>query len=345
LEQRIPSTCTLGSGHFIVGGASALGGSLHNGLCQTRSLADRPIFEATNTSIFIKLFESLVAKKIRRVALIGDSISVQLATFLSCDLLRSGFKISKCDEIKHSAVNIYMNERMGGCDLVEYVNPSGSHNILNGSKVYFYSKRMFLRAIDAPSTRGRIDSVMLEDTEGLIMPLMSLSGSSLVLLNAGLHLHRTGDPNVTRSIKIGLGKALYSVASRLRSHSSYLMFRETTSQHFPDGIDGLYETLSMNVSKAYFSSHPSSKCCDAINTTAARYHSDSDLISILNSIDASWRSVLGWIPLFQSSLPLQQYHVEKGRDRYYSRDCTHYIYAPGISSFLVVNLIAAIAAL
>jgi hypothetical protein len=341
-EQRIPSTCTFGSGHFIVGGASILSGNLHNGLCKTRGLADRPIFEAGNVSIFTNLFESLVEKKIRRVALIGDSISVQLATFLSCDLLRSGFKISKCDENISTAVNIFSNERMGGCDLVEYLNPSGSHNITVGSKVYFYSKRMGLRAVDNPATRNRIDQVMLEDTEAPILPFMRAPGASLVLLNAGLHLHRTGDANVTHSIKVGLGKALYSVASRLRKQNNYLMFRETTSQHFPDGIDGLYETLSTSRSKAHFAAHPTSMCCDIINTTAPRYHSDSDLISILNSINASWSSVLGWVPLYQSSLSLQQYHVEKGRDRYYSRDCTHYIYAPGISSFLVNNLIAAI---
>jgi len=106
----------------------------------------------------------------------------------------------------------------------------------------------------------------------------------------------------------------------------FLIFRETSAQHFSDRVGG-----SFHNEKSSIYSDTNRYCCNLDsnkNNIPLGKWSDDLLLIALNTIDLNWRKYLDWLPFYEMTNSLYDLHVEG--NPFGKADCTHFVYIPFI---------------
>lgn len=338
--QTVPRSCLVGTGHQMIGDAQS---SSKHKACLARPLWHRDsvdMFLKDGEVVFHRFMETVWAENIDAVSFFGDSVTVQLAHFISCDLLRSGnYYLTKCED---ESKNIFMNERYGGCDNITSRNGSKS--------LVLRSRRM-----DVACIYSKCNNISFDVHESLKQLLVAESEISrtLVIYNWGLHIHPKRIDNnpddYYEEVMNSISKSMLHYGAKLKArHNSILGFRETSSQHFNDAPDGQYELRSKNqlingVTPLCCPQHtPNNESIDFRDAYLLRYlrENDDNRANWSTSFPSFYSSSVLWIRFYQESLRLFDLHVEISRRQ--AVDCTHYIYAPGMSAVLLRSITMAL---
>lgn len=112
-----------------------------------------------------------------------------------------------------------------------------------------------------------------------------------------------------------------------RHPEAIVIWRESPAQHFPvesGAFEDIGHKLRQDQQEAMKDTH--GNCQQVMETT---YKSDS-IPTALNGLDPRWMQLLGFVPLFNETAryfyDLHSPHVKE--------DCSHFIYIPGVFSFL-----------
>lgn len=307
----IPKTCLIGHGHSNVGDAKQHQSSHSNNtheLCRNRGIHERRFGPKSINNVYVRFLDTLLSSGVRRIFLLGDSITIQLGNFLSCDLLRAGFAMEP------GSLNMFLNKAQGGSDIV--LNPSG-----NGS-LAITSIRTDVPCIYTPCEN--ISKSVTQFTNSVMWKFLKTPGT-IVVFNYGLHFHRS--VRDIDQIQAALAEQMLILAKRAKSSNSTLGFRETTAQHF-QSEDGLFEHI-VNYNSSDF-------CCVAPKTTYDIDYRDESIIKTLDDVDSAWRKSLAWFKFYTHSNQLFDTHTEKTGRRV---DCSHYVYDVDMSIGLLQSIL------
>lgn len=248
------------------------------------------------------LVQSLTARGISAFHFVGDSLMVQLKSFLNCDLVRSGSSAESApvSHQSYSAGPVHF-DYFGSFKWqdLRFSNYDGFDLVLNESLasfaaspapqvLFFEAGAVRLKPGAAPSSSKRRPSTLDED------PPTAMRNVAQALLTWA-HAH----PHVT------------------------VVLRETSAQHFAR-VGGSYEGTALSVVKTPFT-------CDRVPAKEEQIgnRANPPLLEALAELDADWRSHIGYVAFFNHSLALYDLHKE-GLSPHYSHgaDCTHWIYVP-----------------
>jgi len=318
----VPPTCNIGLGHANIGNA-VFQSSLHPFNCTLRGIIDRPIRENymlyNSSTKFDSTLDLLIELGYKSVVFIGDSVTIQLSHFLSCDLIRSGYISKKCGRFSVSSSERSKN---GGCDIWESKTDPQKSITLNTQLSGFpcvYS--------NCTDPRETIENSLV----GTANRIVKNKVRQLIVLNFGLHLHQKDFPFPDSYIEF-FASGLLKAAKEAGKANSTLVFRETSSQHFSYTEDGLF-AKETNL-------HYSKYCC-VKKSPRSSYPTDDLLLNFLDDLDPNWRlknSSLKWANFYEKSLQFHSLHAEFSLFRRGGVDCTHYIYVPGMSSLLTASI-------
>lgn len=324
----IPPMCRLGSGHMKVMhfAVTALTKKPHSE-CQDRAIYERPSLRSHTSSadgsaqqgMFIS---ALVRHNFTRVMYIGDSITMQLAHFTACDLIRGGHWLK-------SITGLHALES-------EEIKRSGSSlvvDVVSNQRVAFMASLWQDLCVWIECSKIPIDVMQKTRTE-VHMP--ASEPQTLVVVNVGLHL----DPKLKgfRSIIESFAESLLRTAKDIvrKNQSSLVAFRETSGQHFSASSQGYYEHQDLGYQNS------SQYCCarnqhvDADSESAMDFR-DRILYARLTELDPDWRRYLLWIKFYRHSRAhSEDLHVEQGQRG--AVDCTHYVYDPDYSDSISAAL-------
>ena len=277
-----------------------------------------------SAAVFTTLFQVLKNRNISNISFLGDSISMQVAKMFGCDLFRSSF------------INV-----VNGEPLLVSVPPSNTKQYatfeMNGQYLSINSSRLFTPCIEYTLPEcNTSESIQLFyynhikfELENMIQITTTSSSSKIIIFNVGLHFRLQNANNFIPAA----AKALLDVAKQ-NHKKNFILFRETSSQHFNGHSGGYYDGNITSSSTSTSTSHRSSirLCCDrSIETKAIEEGNwrNTYFRSSLDLLDKEWYRYIGWLPFFSVTLPLHDLHDEL--NPYNSRgqvDCSHFIYKP-----------------
>jgi len=164
----------------------------------------------------------------------------------------------------------------------------------------------------------------------------TIRGRTLLIFNQGLHIQNTA--NTDKIIGYISSKLIHFAKSHL--DRCYVMFRETSAQHFATLPGGEYvhlEEAPLN--------HvgPGEFCCDNNHSEAAVQNSNwrnRKFLYHLSREDVSWNSYIEWLPFYNLTSQLFDIHIEVHLNSVV--DCTHFAYLPFLFAPLWYNIEAGI---
>lgn len=329
---EIPKMCRLGSGHMKVMAFAVAGltGKPHR-QCQDRAIFERPTLRShnMNTSIdginsrpySIGSFLGAISRhNFTAVHYLGDSITMQLARFTVCDLIRDGFSVYEVqqkepiasEEVHRGATTIF--------------DPVTNKNI------EFHAQLWQDICVWGPCPN--IAHEVLTRVKNTVLP-EALRPQTLLVVNAGLHF--TPEIDHYAMVVESFAESLLRVAKEVyeRDEGSLIAFRETTAQHFSSAPGGYYERQKQD--EHAYSSHCCEKHDDAGENAEIMDYRDQIVHDRLTELDPHWHRYILWIKFFRYSREHgDDLHVEQGQRG--AIDCTHYLYDPDYTDSLSSTL-------
>jgi hypothetical protein len=255
--------------------------------------------------------DTLLRNHYAEVIFLGDSVSVQFGHFLGCDLARRGFKMKKC-----AANGLAARSNVGGCDIITSKNGLGTLKVV--------SERHWMHCLeDGCPIQG--ERGLKSEVNNVFKMYKKFSIRQLLVYNIGMHVRRNFEHNVSTFAEYFL-----SSSKLMAKHNTSVIFRETTSTHFPYSTDGAY-----NKSK-----HNFKKCCDKSVDPSKSYRTDKTILSSFQKADPNWKDHVSWMSFHNETQPLYNLHTNMGR---MGVDCAHFIYVPGISTLYINGILASLA--
>ena len=332
---KIPEGCYLGSGHQIISYFAPVAADSRKD-CRYHSIFDRPTILHTQQQNTLKetknFIHTLLHYNYTRFVSIGDSVAMQLARFIGCDILRDGIQI--LDNCGGSLLSMSKN---GGCSTINILHNNHMRQIV------MYTVRFQDLCIYHDCTVNTTEHIRQIVHSVIRFHAISYNNTAL-LFNVGLHM--TDDvPNNTLVLEsfaehfLELGKEL-----KARQGNSVLLFRETTGQHFPSQT-GYYERNIVLNSTEYCCRSISASISNSNNVVLDRSinkitednntkhiydtidYRDKHIYKHLSNIDPQWHNYIIWIKFFEYTRShYSDMHLEIGND------CTHYMYNPSVNS-------------
>jgi hypothetical protein len=334
----IPPTCILGTRHRK---AVSSEDDSRRPLWQRRDHLIEPLRSGWDIG---ELVDNLLRQGFTSVHLVGDSVSIQMGHFLSCDAIRSrGVSVEEAEfegakPKHHQCRNMYLNDRKGGCDTI--VRPGVG-------KLTVTSARWELKCFGSKCLD--LQKGVRKDVVKQILSTLRRQGVNrqrlLVIFNYGLHFSKPRHKlypeleSFREDVIAGLASGLVEVASKLKArNNSQLVFRETSSQHFTWTPDGSY-TLP-------FTQHrdrvPHPPYCSKAKVPLTEYPTDASLRRHLAQ-NVSRAGNVVWQEFYKLSQLAVNLHTEMKKSDFddgFHVDCTHYIYVPFYFSGLVFRSLA-----
>lgn len=280
------------------------------------------------------LLSSMILNGADRYILVGDTMTNQKGKFLGCDLARSdGIVIANT---KNDLLDVNLHPRSSAEFYLEPTNPLIPP--LTKEKPFSISLNRYTLPCpdevnpDNPNCIADKDfSRRIYNTYKAEM-LQYLSGGGVgnkkkvLELNFGLHVVNEGD------LHKEYFEAILNIAKEGRG-SFYVLWRETSAQHFAFRKNGLYfgENTGSNHSNSGFP--PDHYCCDALSShdPSSRYDVIADWRNVkartfLDELDPLWSRYIGWVPFYDFTDTLYDMHLEANYA--FNSDCTHLLYTP-----------------
>ena len=144
-----------------------------------------------------------------------------------------------------------------------------------------------------------------------------------IIFNQGLHFNV--DDHLSRKYIDVFAYHLLLFAKK-KKDTVLIAFRETTAQHFSGSNGGLYDTNNRYRNVNSQTTSIDNYCCTKVdaNNIVSNWRNIRFKES-LDKLDSNWKSLIGWIPLFNLTLKYFDLHQEL---RYDNIDCTHFLYIP-----------------
>ena len=246
-------------------------------------------------------FHTLSGTGINKILFAGDSITDQTFKFLLCDMLRlENVTVIHQDELSATVT-------VNGITISALKIRSLMINAISMQKKL---------AIDE-DLHAFVDKLFLE-----ISLKRSVSGRTLLIFNQGLHIQTTD--NSDKIIQYFSTKLIQFAKTDLNEF--YVMFRETSAQHFPKLPGGDYD-ISMNSKQ--FPYAPNEFCCyknQNLETIHKANWRNRKFHDYMTQSDSLWNTYIGWLPFFNFTARLDDTHVDVTQKLYV--DCTHFAYFP-----------------
>ena len=330
LKERVPDTyfpwgkfgnkklidkCTVGIGHHPYIGLNHVLTYNYSAAesCSSRSIYQRNSLRSSwiqSTGLdyynFDNFFILLKNHHINEIVYLGDSMSEQILNFFICDISRlGGIKI--------------ITAKTEGKEVTARIQHIATKHMIN---IDFF--KLYYTDIGFRNLKSHLDFALSKQ---------ATVGKTLLLYNQGLHIHQNAD-KIIKEIAVTLIRF-----AKLNYRKFYVLFRETSSQHFRNPGGG-YSSSSGTITLSQFNnSHHINQdnnlpyCC---NTLPENEIADSESFwrnrqfkEAFNQIDPMWEQYIGWIPFFNFTLFLHDVHVEVFYEkRALKLDCTHYMYIP-----------------
>lgn len=309
----VPQKCDIGHGHEMIGSARVASFSSGNMThrCQHRAINERNFGPKALNGIKSHFVDTLISRGFKKVTIIGDSVTIQLGNFLSCDFIRGGFSVTP-----ETRFTMAENSRFGGGDLIKSHNGNGSVTIasvrMDAPCIYDACKDVDVAVRNFADNFGKIVS----------------SQGQILIFNCGLHLHRKNMGSMYTAIQEALARHMLRVSKTIKHNASLLAFRETTAQHFQGATDGLYENILQ-------SNNSSDHCCAKPQVVHEIDERDSDIIQNLEHLDPEWRKSLSWVKFHKISEKFFDMHVESS----HGLDCSHYVYDVGMTDEFLQSIL------
>lgn len=334
----LPSPCHAGIARRTIGLHALVGKTIGSGTnrCRYRSIWERPyhhLIDADKDHDYIKQYLSAFeSSAFSAMTEFGDSVTVQINHFFSCDLLRYGYSLSACGR----APLRYQQHTSYGCDII--------HHHLSKKKLVMEVQGILLPCIyQICKDANHTVSTYLDGVFSSRFNNSNGQGRQIVVFNYGLHLPNAKAANtIIQSIAQQLIKwsKLYDAAG------DRLAFRETSAQHFHEN-DGEFshQSVERHVAPSVHNNHSRSHeadvpfCCEQIKLEFSKhlYSTDALLLEYLNSFESNWRSSLKWLPFHDLSKQLYDVHFESNGQS--PTDCTHYVYGSKMYGILAQSLV------
>eukprot|EP01041_Mallomonas_annulata_P012450 gene12450-26193_t len=291
--------CQLGFGHAGQGGLAARETALapDGDSCHVRTISQRTGLRSVwrssahpkiHRGALDDLFQFLKTNNVKHIAFVGDSITMQLSKFFGCDISRTPgvsiagntFLLQHSNKLEQSAsfegwghtlhvstsktkvACTYDLTRAEGCDTLENKRVS-VYNLMKGALLH----------------AGRTGTT---------------TSPTIVVYNAGLHVFSSNRDWIIAPMV----RALLTAARESRGQF-YIVFRETSTQHFLSRRGGCYDG---ELSKSYRGG--SDFCCGKLDETEAiagdwrnRMYQEE-----FRRQDPHWERHVGWLPFFNTTL-------------------------------------------
>eukprot|EP01041_Mallomonas_annulata_P003126 gene3126-6147_t len=334
------TTCSLG---FGLDNKGDLSGKSHakmaggGGLCSVRSIRERKSLKSMWKSNYPlksieylpELFKVLKRKNIHNLILFGDSITRQIVRFLSCDLMRT----SNVTVLRNSS--LFYTTREGEGNFSEFQYNGHFLRVILGENSDECLSKLENQHANSTSTSFKSKKSLYKTMKYsfyCVTAGSTITNPSVLIFNAGLHLY-AGNKFFKLYI-YPIIKAFITFAKESQGRV-YVLFRETSAQHFTARIGGCFDA------KTSLSYKPGDLCCTQSSDLSIAYAGDwrnKIFRETFYKEDPQWESYIGWIPFFNTSLALYDMHMEVNNNM--DSDCTHFIYAPFIFSPLWMDTIS-----
>lgn len=286
-----------------------------------------------------ELLTTLRQYNIQKLVFMGDSMSHQMSRFFICDLIRRGVTYKtinatmflfgpyswnrmiwseKDGEMKSmnsldvietdgnaALIDIYYKVRQivwqcGSVKTPSYSNLSAATSLCNASAP---ATKLILSEL-----RQSLVSYMVDCFKNHSSVSKAVDEGTVFVVNHGLHFPLKIFSDSIAEAVIIFAKYVRDQARRLNV-PMFVIFRETTAQHFVVSQQGKYNK-----------GHPN-KCCGPTSNRGLELEDSVWLQDSLDRLAPSWRTVLGWSSAYHHTAPLYDLHLEGG-------DCTHFIWHP-----------------
>ena len=321
--------------------------------CLTRNISKRnglqySWFDKNNISAYQKLVPSILSplksRNIRRIVFIGDSMSVQTYNFLACDLSRSiGVEVNSGSLFENYTIT-KKNYEFSSYTINKYPILMESYRSFLGpcldELVNEVKPKKYLKMpphVECRTMESRKESIYKNIYSSLNRAIKGASANSpyIIIYNVGLHINKTSAEWIIEPT----AEALLNFA-KFNRNKYYVIFRETSAQHFSDRIGGSFHNEKITQSK----SNKKLFCCDksdAMNEYQLGNWTNILFEKSLNKIDKNWRNYLDWLPFYDMTNALYDLHAEG--NAFGKSDCTHFIYIPFLFYPLWSNLFEIVA--
>ena len=348
IHSGLFSECMIGLSSFNLLERTRLDGEL----CYSRSVLQRnglrnSWFDANGYEAHMNFFQSAAVlwgnRPIKKIVFLGDSITQQISSFLSCDLTRTK---------NFFYINGPFNTTPTGKKFTEtttFENHNNHKFFIETTRTYlgpcmdeFYNatKPKRLRNMPPPMECNNLEnkkaSIYYHVRESLLSAKRgsSIQSPYIIIYNVGLHINKTSAEWIIEPT----AEALLNFA-KFNRNKYYVIFRETSAQHFSDRIGG-----SFHNEKSPLFYNTNRYCCNLDekkqNIPLGRW-TDDLLLKSLDSMDKNWRNYLDWLPFYDMTNALYDLHAEG--NAFGKSDCTHFIYIPFLFYPLWSNLFEIVA--